>query len=235
MRWMTGLLFGVLSSAAVGNPGVSSAGTTQESLASSQTSDADGRAISDEVVLGGITNSFDDSWLHLDLNHSREGLPISGITGEDAIGILTRDELRYETAESIYSPYSLMTPDDESQPTGSLDLRGFPRGDLKGEGALGSNDLVVLSRSYDNSSASDATGNAVGNARFNDLLTPARQYGEYVPPESGSADVGFVAPEPVALVGGLAQWIGGIVLVIVIIATGIAVGVGGRRSGGKAS
>ena len=235
MRWVTGLSLVVLSSAAVGSPRVSSAGTTHERLASSQTPDADGRTVSDEVVLSGITNSFDDSWLHLDLQRSRDGLPISGTTVEGAIGILTRDEFECETAESIDSLHALAIPDDESLPTGPADLSAFPRVHVNGDGAPGSNDLVALTRSYDNSAASDAMGDADGNVRFNDLLTPARQHGDYVPPESALADVGFVAPEPVTLVGGLAEWVGGILLVIVIIGAGVGVGVSGRRSGDKSS
>ena len=235
MRWLTGLLLVVVSSAAVGSPRVSSAGTTQERLASSQTPGNDSRTVSDEVVLSGIINSFDDSWLHLDLQRSRDGLPISGITGEGAIGILTRDEFEYETAESIDSLHSLAIPADESLPTGPADLSAFPRVHVNADGAPGSNDLVVLTRSYDNSAASNGMGDADGNVRFNDLLTPARQHGDYVPPESALADFGFVAPEPVTVVGGLVEWVGGILLVIVIIATSIGIGVSGRRSSGKSS
>ena len=219
MRWVTGLLLGAVTSAALGSSQVIQ-NTYEGSLRSFTTWPAHEAARSSsgplqrKMEISDIpsTNSEADS----------VGDVISGVmsaSGDTSgtIAILTGDDLHYETAEFSHKLYALTALDDELRPTGSVGLLLMHGGD----DAFRSNDFVALTRDYGRISERNTVGNdGDGTVTFDHLMPAGRPYGEAAPPRSVLVDD---AGEPIGESGGLVKWVGGTLLMILVIATGIGV------------
>lgn len=158
---------------------------------------ANSEAVSVGDVISGVMSASDDT---------------SG-----TIAILTGDDLRYETAEFSNKLYALTALDDELKPTGSVGP-SFMHG---GDDAFRSNDFVALTRDYERISERNTVGDdGDGTVTFDHLMPAGQRYGEAAPPRNVLVDD---AGEPIGEAGGLVKWVGGTLLMILIIATGIGV------------